>query len=218
MMRSNNSMSYQLRGHLVKQAQGCAHNSPVTTFIARGEQQQQWQKWLLEATNPCYIGTWNIHTLHDDGNKEILLHQLRGYNWHVIGFAVTFITGKGEYDMEEGIKWICSGEEEGGEAWHGVRFLLSRKVAEALITSHVISAWIISIWLSCQDMKATFNQVYAPTADSSDDEINSFYNDLQITLNSISKKDYVIILGDFNAKIGIYLMERYRGQIWYWWL
>ena len=47
-------------------------------------------------------------------------------------------------------------------------------------------------------MKATF------TADSSNDEINSFYNDLQITLNSIPRKDYVIILGDFNAEIGIY--------------
>ena len=53
-------------------------------------------------------------------------------------------------------------------------------------------------------MKATFIQVWASTADSSDDEINSFYNDLQITLNSIPKKDYVIILGDFNAKIGTY--------------
>ena len=53
-------------------------------------------------------------------------------------------------------------------------------------------------------MKATFIQVYTPNADSSDDEINSFYNDLQITLNSIPQKDYVIILGDFNAKIGIY--------------
>ena len=53
-------------------------------------------------------------------------------------------------------------------------------------------------------MKATFIQVYTPTADSSNDEINSFYNDLQITLNSILKKDYCIILGDFNAKIGIY--------------
>ena len=53
-------------------------------------------------------------------------------------------------------------------------------------------------------MKATFIQVYNPTADSSGDEINSFYNDLQTTLNSIPKKDYVIIVGDFNAKIGTY--------------
>ena len=37
-------------------------------------------------------------------------------------------------------------------------------------------------------MKITFIQVHAPTADSSDNEINSFYNDLQITLNNIPKK------------------------------
>ena len=53
-------------------------------------------------------------------------------------------------------------------------------------------------------MRATFIQVYAPPAESSDNEINSFYNDLHITLNNIPKKDYVIILGDLNVTIGIY--------------
>ena len=138
--------------------------------------------------NPCYVGTWNIHTLCGNGNKEILLHQLRGYNWHVTGLGETHITGKGEYGMEEGIKLIYSGKEKGGEAWCGVRFLLNWKAAEALIASHLISAQIISIWLSCQGMKATFIQEYTPTADSSDDEINSYYNDLQITLYSIPKR------------------------------
>ena len=162
------------------------------------------EKWLLEATNLCYIRTWNVCTLCGNGNKEILLHQLRGYKWHVTGLAETHITGKGEYDIREGIKLIYSGKEEEGEAQHGVSFLLKRKAPEALIASHPTSAQIISIWLSCQGMKATFIQVYAPTADSSDHEINSFCNDLQITLNSIPKKYYVIILGDFNAKIGVY--------------
>ena len=78
--------------------------------------------------------------LRGDGNKDILLHQLRSYNWHVIGLAETHITGKGEYDMEEGIKLICSGKEEGGEAQHGVGFLLNSKAVEALIASHPISA------------------------------------------------------------------------------
>ena len=40
----------------------------------------------------------------------------QSYNWHVIGLAETCITGKGKYDMEEAIKLIYSGEEEGGEA------------------------------------------------------------------------------------------------------
>ena len=78
--------------------------------------------------------------LHGNGNKEILLNQLRGYNWHVIGLAEAHITGKGEYDLEEGIKLIYSGKEEGGEAQCGVRFLLNRKAAEALIASHPMSA------------------------------------------------------------------------------
>ena len=41
-------------------------------------------------------------------------------------------------------------------------------------------------------MKATFIQVYAPTADSSDNEINIFYNDLQIILNSTPKRTMLL--------------------------
>ena len=116
-------------------------------------------------------------------------------------------------DMKEGIKLIYSGKEEGGEAQHGVGFLLNRKTAEALIASHLISTQIISIWLSCQGMKATFIQVYAPTADCSNNEINSFYNDLQITLSSIQKKGLCYHSGRLQCYDWYLqaLMERYHG-------
>ena len=206
MMKSNNSMSYQLRGHLVKQALGWGNNTLVTTSIARGEQQQSTMKMnfrsyksMLHQNMEClYCTAWWPAT------KRSFCTSSEATTGHVIGLAETNITGKGEYDMDKGIKLIYSGEEEGGEAQCGVRFLLNRKADKALIANHLISTWIISIWLSCQGMKAAFIQVYAPTANFSDNEIDSFYNDLQTTLNSIPKKDYVIILGDFNANIGTY--------------
>ena len=45
-------------------------------------------------------------------------------------------------------------------------------------------------------------QVYAPTSDKSDEEIESFYQDIRTLLNATKKHQVTIVLGDFNAKVG----------------
>ena len=45
-------------------------------------------------------------------------------------------------------------------------------------------------------------QGYAPTNDTEPEEKAEFYDNLQSTIDKIPKKDLVIIMGDFNAKIG----------------
>ena len=45
-------------------------------------------------------------------------------------------------------------------------------------------------------------QVYAPTTDHTDEEIETFYNELQNSISKISKKNIIVIQGDMNAKIG----------------
>ena len=50
---------------------------------------------------------------------------------------------------------------------------------------------------------ATIVSVYAPTLDSSDNVKDRFYDTLYSTLRIISQNDKVILLGDFNASVGI---------------
>ena len=45
-------------------------------------------------------------------------------------------------------------------------------------------------------------QVYTPTADAEEDVINCFYTDLQNKVSREHKNDIIIIMGDFNAKVG----------------
>ena len=49
---------------------------------------------------------------------------------------------------------------------------------------------------------ATFVSVYAPTLDSSVDVKDRFYDVLYSTLRRISGNDKIILLGDFNARVG----------------
>ena len=45
-------------------------------------------------------------------------------------------------------------------------------------------------------------QVYAPTTDHSDDEVIEFYFKIIEALIKLPKKDLIITMGDFNAKVG----------------
>ena len=48
----------------------------------------------------------------------------------------------------------------------------------------------------------TVIQVYAPTSNAEEAEVERFYEDLQDLLELTPKKDVFFILGDWNAKVG----------------
>ena len=48
----------------------------------------------------------------------------------------------------------------------------------------------------------TVIQVYAPTSNAEEAEVEQFYEDLQDLLELISKKDVLFIIEDWNAKVG----------------
>ena len=48
----------------------------------------------------------------------------------------------------------------------------------------------------------TVIQVYAPTSNAEEAEVERFYEDLQELLELTNKKDVLFIIGDWNAKVG----------------
>ena len=48
----------------------------------------------------------------------------------------------------------------------------------------------------------TVIQVYAPTSNAEEAEVEQFYEDLQDVLEQTSKKDVLFSIGDWNAKVG----------------
>ena len=61
---------------------------------------------------------------------------------------------------------------------------------------------MISVRFQGKPFNITVIQVYAPTSNAEEDEVERFYEDLQDLLELTHKKDVHFILGDWNAKVG----------------
>ena len=61
---------------------------------------------------------------------------------------------------------------------------------------------MISVHLQGKPVNITVIQVYAPTSNAEETEVERFYEDLQDLLELTPTKDVLFIIGDWNAKVG----------------
>ena len=61
---------------------------------------------------------------------------------------------------------------------------------------------MISVRLQGKQFNITVIQVYAPTSNAEEAEVEWFYEDLQDLLELTPPKDVLFIIGDWNAKVG----------------
>ena len=69
---------------------------------------------------------------------------------------------------------------------------------------------MISVRFQGKPFAITVLQVYAPTSNAEEAEVERFYEDPQDLLELTPKKDVLFIIGDWNAKVGS------NRQIWPW--
>ena len=61
---------------------------------------------------------------------------------------------------------------------------------------------MISVRFQGKPFNITVTQVYAPTNNTEEAEVEQFYEDLQDLLELTPKKDFLFIIGDCNTKVG----------------
>ena len=68
---------------------------------------------------------------------------------------------------------------------------------------------MISVHFQGKSFNITVIQIYAPTSNAEEAEIERFYEDLQDFLELTTQKDVLFNTGDWNAKVG-------SQEIWPW--
>ena len=61
---------------------------------------------------------------------------------------------------------------------------------------------MILVCFQDKPISITVIEVYAPTSNAKEDEVEWFYEDLQDHLELTPKKDVLFIIGDWNEKVG----------------
>ena len=169
------------------------------------------RKKLKIAKDTLTVGTWNVQTLWATGKLELLRNEVERFRCDIVGISEVRWTGKGETSNRD---FIWSGDAK--THVRGVGMLLSDRARKALIGYNPVSSRIVTARFYAAPCKIIVIHAYAPTSTSSDEDIKAFYSIPEDTLATGHKKNtIIIIIGDWNAKIGSNnadwkpVMERY---------
>ena len=80
--------------------------------------------------------------------------------------------------------------------------MVNKKVQNAVLGCNLTNNRMISVHLQGKSFNITVIQVYAPTSNAEETEVERFYEDLQDLLELTRKNDVLFIIGDWNAKVG----------------
>ena len=76
---------------------------------------------------------------------------------------------------------------------------------------HPVSSGLITIRLRAVPFNITIVQVYTQTSDYDNNETEEFYDQLQNVIDQTSKKDILVVQGEWNAKVGKDAYENWQG-------
>ena len=106
-------------------------------------------------------------------------------------------TGMGKFNSDDHYIYYCQQES-----------LRRNGVAIRVNKSPKHSTWVQSqkqqndLCFQGKPFKVTATQVYAPTSNTEEAEVEQFYEDLEDLSELTPKKDVLFIIGDWNAKVG----------------
>ena len=85
---------------------------------------------------------------------------------------------------------------------NGVALIINKRVINAVLGCHLKNDRTTSVCFQGKQFNITVIQVYAPTSNTEEAEVERFYEDLQDLLELTPRKDVLFIIGDWNAKVG----------------
>lgn len=95
---------------------------------------------------------------------------------------------------------------------NGVAIIMLQEIIKAVQNVVYFSDRIILIQLQTTTTNFNVLQVYASTSEYDDEQVESFYNDLEQVLALTKSHKMTIVMGDFNVKIGEEKQENIIGD------
>ena len=120
-------------------------------------------------------------------------------NVEILGISELKWTGMGEFNSDDHYIYYYGQESL---RRNGVAIMVNRRVPNAVLGCNLKNDRMISVHLQGKPFNNIVIQVYAPTSNAEEAEVEQFYEDLQDLLKLTPPKDALFIIGDWNAKVG----------------
>nr|VZI19933.1 unnamed protein product [Spirometra erinaceieuropaei] len=187
-------------------AYSSSSSSPNPTFRRRSRQTGR--------VSPLTLAAWNVRSLLDNPRSNRLerrtaqvARELARYKVDIAALSETRFSEQGQLeDVGAGYTFFWSGRPRAERRDAGVAFAIRNDIVGRLpCLPQGINDRLMNLRLPLRrgGKFATIISAYAPTMTNPDAAArDKFYEDLHALLATVSKADKLIVLGDFNARVG----------------
>ena len=135
----------------------------------------------------------------NQGKLEVVKQEMARVNINTLGVSELKWTGMGEFNSDDHYIYYCGQESL---RRNRVAIKVNKRVRNAVLGCNFKNNRMISIHFQGTPFNITVIQVYAPTSNAEEAEVERFYEDQQDLVELTPKKDVLFITGDCNAKVG----------------
>ena len=153
----------------------------------------------INVSSRARIGTWNVQTLYQTRKLANVIKEMNRCGISVLGIAEIHWTGKGHFTTANDELVIFSGRQVHRA---GVGVILSKSISQNIVAYRAISYRLLYVRIRVASFNVSYVEVYAPTTDATDEEVERFYDQIRTALEISPSQDIVFVAGDFNAKMG----------------
>ena len=130
-------------------------------------------------------------------------------NINSLGISELKWTWMGEFNSHDHYIYYCRQEFL---RRNGVALTVNKGTWKGVLAWNIRNNRMISVCFHGKPFNISLIQVYAPTSNAKELEVEWFYEDLHELLELIPKKDVLFIIGDWNAKVGSQEILRVTGK------
>ena len=121
------------------------------------------------------IGTWNVRSMNQ-GKLEVVKQEMARVNVNILEISELKWTGMGEFNSDDHYIYYCGQESlRRNEA----AIIVNKIVQNAVLGCNIKNDRMISVCLQGKPFNITVIQIYAPTSNAEEAEVERFYEDLQ---------------------------------------
>ena len=149
----------------------------------------------------------------NQGKLEVVKQEMARVNIDIVGISKLKWTRMGEFNSDEHCIYYCGQESL---RRNGVAIMVNKRGQNAVLGCNLKNDRMISVHFRGKPFNIIVIQVYAPTSNAEEAEVEQFYEDLQDLLELTPKRDVLFIIGDWNAKSRKSRNTWSNRQIWPW--